>query len=184
MSTSAPVHSVHFYDSHEVLIERLRGIVSLGLDVGNAALIVATQEHRRQLVEALEQNGVNVKAAIRQERLILCDAEEMLSLFMVCGYPDPALFIASVGNALVSARNKAHSQEQGLVVFGEMVALLWAQGNQDGALALERLWNALLSEKSFHLHCAYPRSLFSHDENGMLHVCKTHLISVGACMPN
>ena len=184
MSTSAAVHTVHFYDAHEVLIERLRGLVSYGFDVGNAALIVATPDHRRQLVDALEQNGVDVKTAIQQERFVLCDAEETLCHFMVGGHPDPVLFIASMRNLLVSARKTAPSQDQGLIVFGEMVALLWAAGNQDGALALERLWNALLNERPFHLHCAYPRSLFSHDEHGMLHVCKNHLFSVGACMPN
>jgi len=40
--------------------------------------------------------------------------------------------------------------------FGEMVALLWAQGNHSGAIRLEELWNDLQKSYSFSLFCAYP----------------------------
>jgi KaiC/GvpD/RAD55 family RecA-like ATPase len=139
VSTFAPVHSVHFYDTHKALIERLCGIISSGLNIGNAVLIVATQEHRDQLVEALEQDGIDVETHIREARFTMYDAEEVLSQFMVKGVPNPVLFSASVGKLLVNAKNSARRKEQGLVVFGEMVAVLWHQGNHSGALALERL---------------------------------------------
>lgn len=180
MATSAPIHSVHFYDTHQALIDRLRGIVTSGLDSGNAVLIVATEDHRTQLVDTLEQNGMNVEAAIKDERFIMSDASDMLSMFMVGGFPDLALFLSSVGNLLVSAKKSALSKDQGLVVFGEMVAVLWDQGNQDGALALERLWNVLLNERAFHMHCAYPRALFAQDETGMANICESHSHVVGS----
>jgi hypothetical protein len=179
LATLAPIHSVHFYDTHQALIDRLRGIVTSGLNSGNAVLIVATENHRTQLVEALEQNGMNVEAAIRDERFIMSDAGETLSMFMVGGFPDPALFVAAMGNLLVSTKKSA-DKAQGLVVFGEMVALLWDEGNQNGAHALERLWNALLNEKAFHLHCAYPRALFAQDEAGMANICESHSDIVGS----
>jgi MEDS: MEthanogen/methylotroph, DcmR Sensory domain len=180
LATLAPIHSVHFYDTHQALIDRLRGIVTTGLDSGNAVLIVATENHRTQLVDALEQNGIDVGAAIRDERFIMSDASDMLSMFMVGGFPDLALFLSSVGKLLVSAKKSALSKDQGLVVFGEMVAVLWDQGNQDGALALERLWNVLLNERAFHMHCAYPRALFAQDETGMANICEGHSHVVGA----
>jgi hypothetical protein len=180
MSASAPVHSVHFYDSHEALIERLCGIVSSGLNIGNGVLIVATQDHREQLVDALEQNGVAVEAHIREERFVLFDAKEMVSRFMVGRMPDPELFRASLGKVLADAKKSARSQEQGLVVFGEMVGVLWDEGNNAGALAVERLWNDILNETAFHLHCAYPRALFAEDEAGMTNICESHSHVVGA----
>jgi MEDS: MEthanogen/methylotroph, DcmR Sensory domain len=180
MAASARVHSVHFYDTNKALIDRLCGIVSSGLNVGNAILIVATADHRDQLVQALEENGIDVQAHIAEDRFNMCDAEEMLSQFMVRGLPDPALFSASVGRLLLNAKKAARSKEQGLVVFGEMVAVLWSEGNQAGAIAVERLWNDLLNERAFHLHCAYPRALFSQDEAGMVNICDSHSHVVGA----
>ena len=160
MSAFAPIHSVHFYDTNKALIDRLSGIVSSGLNIGNAILIVATEDHRDELMNALEINGVDVTTHIREDRLILCGAKEMLSKFMIGKMPNSALFSRCVGKLMMKAKASARSNEHGLVVFGEMVALLWDEGNQKGALALERLWNDVLNERVFHLHCAYPRALF------------------------
>ena len=40
--------------------------------------------------------------------------------------------------------------------FGEMVALLWAEGNRDAAIRLEELWSELGKVHRFALFCAYP----------------------------
>ena len=44
--------------------------------------------------------------------------------------------------------------------FGEMVALLWADGNYDAAIRLEELWNDLQETYSFSLFCSYPMNGF------------------------
>jgi hypothetical protein len=54
------------------------------------------------------------------------------------------------------------------------VADLWAEGNKAGALALEKLWNDTLNESAFHLHCAYPRSLFGKNDGGLRSICNAH----------
>ncbi len=180
MSAFAPIHSVHFYDTNKALIDRLSGIVSSGLNVDNAILIVATQDHRNALLNALEINGIDVTTHVREDRLILCDAKEMLAKFMIGRMPNPALFSRCVGKLMMKANASGRTKEHGLVVFGEMVAILWDEGNQKGALALERLWNDTLNERTFHLHCAYPRALFSQDEGAMAHICNSHSHVVGA----
>jgi len=180
MSAFAPIHSVHFYDTNKALIDRLCGIVSSGLDIGNAILIVATADHRDQLLDALAINRVDVAAHTNEDRLTLCDAKEMLSRFMVAKVPNPTLFSDCVGKLMNKAKASAISKEHGLVVFGEMVALLWDEGNHEGALALERLWNGVLNERAFHMHCAYPRDLFAQDEGGMANICDSHSHVVGA----
>ena len=180
MSLKAPrakaplVHSVHFYEHASALIERLCGITSSALRSGNSVLIVATAAHRAELVKNLKDSNVDVRSLAREGRFIMFDARETLETFMVNGMPDADLFERSVGEILRETRKKAIGSEKGLTVFGEMVALLWDEGQRQAALALEELWNAALSDRSFHLHCAYPRRFFNDGESGMDSICQTH----------
>lgn len=168
-----PVHSVHIYDDDSALISRLCGIVSSGLRVGDSAVIVATPEHRIQLVTELRSSGVPVRDLAREGRFMMVDAREALSTFMINGMPDPELFACSIGAILEDARRKSQNQRRGLTVYGEMVAVLWEQGNKEGALRLEELWNDVLNQRAFHLHCAYPRSGFVL-EGDSDRVCSAH----------
>jgi len=61
-------------------------------------------------------------------------------------------------------------------VFGEIVALLWADRNASAAIALEDLWNELAVTRSFELLCAYPLSTFAGEEStaGFHDVCQRH----------
>jgi len=135
-------------------------------------MVVATEEHRNQLVHELESCGIDVRVHAREGRFTMVDAREMLSAFMLNDRPDRNLFAMSVGAMLFQARCSSKSSAQGLTVFGEMVAVLWDEGKKDGALELEALWNEALSDRSFHLHCAYPRAGFIAGEEGL--VCDVH----------
>lgn len=170
------VHSVHMYGSDSELIYRLGAIMISGLATGNAALIVATPNHREQLADLLDKEWGSWKAAQAEGRFVMLDAQETLDLFMVNGVPDPAKFRSTVGELVKSSRLTARSQNRGLTVFGEMVAVLWDEGNQAAAFQLEDLWNRLLSDRSFHLHCAYPKAAFnsSRDILGMHSICDQH----------
>ncbi len=170
------VHSVHFYENHAALIQRLCGIASNGLRMGNSVLIVATAAHRLQLVKELKDAGVNVRNLARDGRFVMFDAKETLGTFMVDGMPDSALFQKSIGDLLTEAKRRAVNKDQGLTVFGEMVAVLWDEGQQEAAISLERMWNDALNNSAFHLHCAYPRWVFSTDEKdkGMESICHAH----------
>jgi MEDS: MEthanogen/methylotroph, DcmR Sensory domain len=60
-------------------------------------------------------------------------------------------------------------------VFGEMVALLWNEGNARGAVRLEDLWNNLAKKIPFTLLCAYPLKTFSRETFGeLLGLCAEH----------
>jgi PAS domain S-box-containing protein len=63
-----------------------------------------------------------------------------------------------------------------VAVFGEMVALLWMDGRFEAAIQLEQLWNELARTHSFQLHCAYPLSQFSKQEDAekILEICAEH----------
>lgn len=174
MSSHVPtVHSVHIYEEDSALINRLCGIVSSSLRVGNSVLIVATPEHRVQLVRELNAIAVGVRAFARDGRFIMLDAEEVLRTFMVNESPDRERFLLSIGAVLDDARRKSLGAGRGITVFGEMVSVLWDQGNRHGALQLEALWNDILHDRTFHLHCAYPRTGFVNLEDESA-VCRSH----------
>ncbi len=179
MSSPPTVHSVHFYESHDALIDRLCGIVSSGLLIGNSVLLVCTEEHRGDLLTSLRRLQVNVRRHAREGRFAMYDAAEMLQMFMIDGLPEPDLFLGSVGKALRNAKTAARSKEGGLTVFGEMVALLWERGNKAGAVALEKLWNQTMEDRAFHLHCAYPSWLFERDEIELQEIYRAHTHILG-----
>jgi hypothetical protein len=142
------------------------------LRLGDAVLIVATPDYRQQLGIELEKAGIDVRAAARDGRYIMLDAAETFATFMLDGLPDPTRFSESVGTVLADARARAKSKNHGLTVFGEMVAL-WDSGQKEAALALEGIWNSALAGSTFHLHCAYPRTVFS-NATELRSVCEVH----------
>jgi hypothetical protein len=180
-SGSPLVHSVHFYDHDDALILRLRSIVTSAIDAGNSILIVSTEEHRRQLTSVLEDWGGDLRGLIEDGRLNLHDARETLAKFMVKGLPDRGRFLATVGSLVWTIKQAAWNAHRGLTVFGEMVALLWDEGNTRGALQLESLWNDLLSDRAFHLHCAYSRQILERNPDAMLikALCEEHSHVIG-----
>lgn len=161
MGTNLPsVHSVHIYENDESLITRLCAIVATSLRLGDSALVIATAAHREKLVRALKGVGIDPRSCARDGRYVMFDARELLSTFMRDGMPDAVLFGKSIGSVLLDARRNARSRSQGLIAFGEMVSLLWEDGNKAAALKLEELWNDAMRDVTFHLHCAYPREGF------------------------
>lgn len=76
---------------------------------------------------------------------------------MVEDIPDPVLFDATIGAIVERAARGGRTVR----AFGEMVSLLWADGNVTGALALETLWNDMALKRDFFLMCAYPEVLLS-----------------------
>ena len=69
------------------------------------------------------------------------------------GWPDEGLFLKVVGQIIQSAGGG-----KSVRIYGEMVAVLWAEGNVLAAIQLERLWNKLASQQDFTLLCGYPAS--------------------------
>ena len=151
---------------------RLCGIVSASLRVGEAVLIVATPEHRTSLVEELKSGGVDIRTHAREGRFTMVDANDLLASFLVNAHPDPTRFEAEVGRLLTEVRAKSKSLDHRVTVFGEIVNLLWQQGNKQGAIELEALWNDALMKNAFHLHCGYDRSYLRGDDESS--VCNVH----------
>ena len=163
-------HFVQFYQDDAVLIESVGAYIAASLGVREGAIVIATPEHRLALTQSLRQRGIEVAGAIARRQFLSLDAQETLNLFMVDGMPDETLFQGTVGKMVTeSLASWKHMR-----AFGEMVALLWAEGNREGALRLEQLWNRLGATLPFTLFCAYQKEAFGAEVGPYREVCHEH----------
>ena len=173
---SAVAHTTQFYSEQAFLIDALAEFIAGPICAGEAAVIIATEEHRRALELRLRNMGVDIGAAVDQGRCSLLDANETLSQFMSEGLPDRDRFLKLMSAVLEQVRLAAGGQDRRIVAFGEMVALLWAEENAEAALQLEQLWNELARTHEFNLRCAYPIRAFDKPEHAhtFLKICGEH----------
>ena len=157
-STSEHDHFVQFYDSDSFLTESVRDFVVAGLRNDENTVVVATKAHREQLEVALEEVVIDVHAARSEGRYLPFDATTTLAEFMVDGEPDPVLLDQMIGEMIPRS-----ADGRSLRVFGEMVALLWDEGNIPAAIRLEEFWDSIMETRPLDLMCAYPMRSFSHE---------------------
>lgn len=169
-------HGVQFYSQDKFLLEELSAYIGNALRAGDAAVVVATEQHRESLLPWLTAQGLDIAALLEQGRLVSLDAEHILATFMADGWPNEEQFNDVVGGIVERALACTGTAQPRAAIFGEMVALLWAEGKTDAAIRLEQLWNGLAQTKSFSLFCAYPMSSFNREEDAvlLLKVCHEH----------
>jgi PAS domain S-box-containing protein len=166
-------HLVQFYEAEPFLLDALCGYIGTGLREGEACIVIATGEHQRGLDERLGACGVDIAAARASGQYIVHDAAETLSMFMDDGSPDAGRFAEVIGKVVVQA---AGEEGRRVRAFGEMVAILWEEGNHDAAIRLEALWNDLAEAHAFALLCAYPICSFGEEAHGgrFENICRHH----------
>jgi CheY-like chemotaxis protein len=148
-------HEAGVYSDYRSLLDGLTKFIGAALRIGNAAVVVATEPHREGLLPRLQAYGVDVGAAIEQGKYIALDAADTLSMFMVNGSPDPARFMNAFSNLVLRAAIAARREQPRVSVFGECVNLLWAQGNHEGAILMEKLGNELIKTHDVDILCGY-----------------------------
>ena len=169
-------HEVLFYPDDAVLLDKLTYFVAAALNAGNAAIVLATKSHRDSLLQKLKADGVDTDDALQKGTYISLDAAETLTRIMVNNMPDPVRFFGGIGGFIEAAAKAARSEQPQVVVFGEAVALLQAEGKADAAIRLEQLGNDLADRYEIDILCAYPLSNFhgEEDEHVFQSVCAEH----------
>jgi anti-sigma regulatory factor (Ser/Thr protein kinase) len=180
-------HALQLYPSDDDLIATLSTYLADGVFAGGLGIAVATPAHLAQLASRL---ATVTEASPAPGTVLLLDAGELLDRFLVGGRPDRGLFEATVGELVAAAcdavqprillpgaADLGHAPAPGPVhIFGEMVALLWADDRVGAALELEELWNGLRRRHDFSLLCAYPASIAGGDgsADAVDEVCRLH----------
>lgn len=147
-------HQVAAYDDAAALVHRAARFISESLADGIPVVMASPSAHHRAIVARLTEMGTDPVRAVRDGSLVVLDADETLTGFMVDGRPDPDRFDELVASVLPAEGGPAS-------VFGEMVAVLWERGDVVAAIELERLWNTALAARPIRLLCAYPGELLA-----------------------
>ncbi len=164
-------HAVYFYEDDTFLLDNVAHFVNSGLERQETVIVVATEEHRIDLKgKLIADNAIGLSSPTDAQYLTL-DASTTLSLFMLNDWPDERLFLKVIGQIIASS-----AQDRPVRIYGEMVAVLWAQGKHRAAIRLEELWNTLAREREFSLLCGYPSPVFQTPElsAALAEVCACH----------
>src|SRR5438552_7636492 len=140
-------HCILVYEDDAHLLDAVSRFTGSGLAAGEAVVVIATQPHRDYLEARLGAHGVDLASVCAEGQYVPLDAVETLSQIMIGGWPDQERFVNVVGGVIA----RAGSRYPRVRAFGEMVALLYAEGKEDATLQIEELWNDLATLHAFQL---------------------------------
>ena len=164
-------HVVEFYDTEPALVQSVCNFLMPSLLGADAAMVIATPFHQASFDCALQGAGVDLDHARRRGQYVTLDAVTLASAFMVDGAFDSARFESEM-RGMICRFGRGGGR---LRIYGEIVAVLWAQGLHDAAIALEDAWNELAEVEPFSLFCAYPMHAFDQQELEKFQaVCSRH----------
>jgi hypothetical protein len=170
-------HAVRFYESDKSLSHIVAQFLSEGFATGNPGIVVATPAQRGAIVRELVARSLDVVQLQRSDDLVLLDAEDTLSTFMMNGEPVAERFRNSMCDAIKRA---CRGRDDCTVrIYGQMVDVLWKSGQQKAAIHLEMLWNQLANTQAFSLLCGYAMGHFYKDA-AFHEICSQHTHVVSA----
>jgi CheY-like chemotaxis protein len=169
------VHAVCFYEDVPSLARTVGSFIGAGLAIDQPAVLIARRAHGDAIVEQMSAMALDPRKRMEQGELVMLDADEMLSRFMVDGMPDRSRFEDTIGPIMDVA---AGSGQRSVRAYGEMVDLLW-NDHKAAAVSLEVLWNQLVAQRKLSLLCGYRlEGIGCLDESKM--ICDQHSHVVAA----
>jgi len=165
-------HVVEFYDDDEGLADNVAAYLEEAILAGGVAIAIATRSHLEAFTARLAQAGIDPDSARERGTLVLFDAGEAMDCLLVDGHPAPHRFDKLIGELV----REAAAGDRPVRAYGEIVALMWADGYVTAALELESMWNGLGRDVDFSLYCAYPNALVGDERHAasVHEVCRQH----------
>ena len=150
----APVNR-HFAQLHrdpQALTEAVTLYLETGLRRGNGVIAIATPYHIDLFLARLREHDLDAGRFLKSGQLELHDAELTFRKFMCNDVPIWEDFRRAVSAVFdrVQAFGRGTTR-----AYGEMVNVLWQEGKQGAAIALEEYWNELARLYPFSLFCSY-----------------------------
>ena len=153
-------HEVGFYSDDQSLLDGFTHFLGAALKNEGAGIVIATELRREKILARLHAYGLDMSAAIQQGRYIALDNAEVISTFMVNDLPEVAQFYRATGDLITRTAKSVNGDYARIAACGECAPLLWEQGNAEGAVRLEHLWDEIARSSGVQVFCAYPLSSF------------------------
>lgn len=164
-------HLVQIYEEDDAFLDAVEGYIAGGLRGGDGVVVIATDAHIAGLEQRLSDRGIDLDSSRASDQYIALNAEKVLSRFMRNGWPAEDLFEEAITGLLERARGSGRRVR----AFGEMVAVLWARGQNSATIRLEQLWRKLCQNQTLSLVCAYPKCGFTRNaQESMREICAAH----------
>ena len=167
-------HAAQIYVEDQELAESVAKYVAAGFELGEPAVVVATEEHADLIADRLTALGWNAARVEQLGLLLAVDAETTLGHLMDGPHPSAAAFERVAGGLLDELAARFPGRR--IRAFGEMVNVLCERGQREAAMELEKLWNRLARTRDFTLLCGYRVDLFDRTSQveTLPDVCRVH----------
>lgn len=163
-------HFAQFHRDADALTESAYLFLEGGLRRGNSVVVIAAPANAERIearVRGLQNAG----------QLEFVDPARLLGQFMSNGVPEWGGF----RDALAAVLDRVKAVGHGTRIYGDLAGMLWKEGNTQGAIRLEELWNALAQLYPFSLYCSYMLDTQCEDSYGgpLEEIGRTHTEIVG-----
>jgi hypothetical protein len=167
-------HIVQLYQDDDFYGEAISHFAAEGLDRGESIILVATKPHWKNISGRLHAKGFDTEALFRDGQLTLLDADATLPKFMVGDLPDGNIFKPLAKQTIAKAR--AGGKFPRVRWWGEMVNVLYVDGNRRGSHRLEEFFDEVAHEESIAIFCSFLMDKFDPKiyEEAFGNVCRTH----------
>jgi hypothetical protein len=170
------VHEVEFYPDDAAYVAGLTCYIEAVLRRGDPAIAIATKRHRVILRQSLKHDCADIDALIESRSVVLLDSHEALSMIMTDDIPDPARCERAIGELVASAPGNARGKHTRVAFCGQCAPLLLNQGNTEGAIQLEHLWDEVTLAHGVDTLCGYIWSAFPQNDRRSIvqRICAPH----------
>jgi hypothetical protein len=168
-------HFVQLYqEGDEFYYEAISHFSAAGLKKDESVILVATAAHQIGISRKLAGLGFDVAELERKGQLTLLNANETLPRFVSSGMLDAVIFKDIARAAIEKARKGGRYHR--VRWWGEMVNILYADGNLSGSTRVEELTDEVAHEEKIAILCSYCMDKFDPAiyDGPLQAICRTH----------
>jgi hypothetical protein len=159
-------HIVQLYQDQQFLNRAVCRFAAGAIANGEGVILVPTAAHWEAFRPRLEAEGVDVKEAQSRGQLTVVDADELLPRFMRDTIPDAPVFLGLAGEVIAQARGQNRYPK--VRWWGEMVNVLWEQGNVTASMSLEDQFDNLARHHEIAIFCSFVMDNFNSEVHSRL----------------
>jgi hypothetical protein len=159
-------HIVQLYQDQQFLNRAVCRFAAGAIANGEGVILVPTAAHWEAFRPRLAAEGVDVEGAQARGQLTVVDADELLPRFMRDTMPDAPVFLGLAADVITNARGQDRYPK--VRWWGEMVNVLWEQGNVAASMSLEDQFDRLAKHHEIAIFCSFVMDNFNSEVHSRL----------------